>query len=107
MVAGSYLDRRKTRECAEHRGENLAALEPALAPEQEHPDEGQKRIGEGEPRDEVRDGRVRVDELDPRERQAKNERGPDAERLRRKKQRGERRPTGDAKVDTSARVEDR
>ena len=61
MAAGSYLDRRKTRECAEHRGENLAALEPALAAKQEHAGEGQKGIGEGKPRDEVRDGRIRMD----------------------------------------------
>ena len=80
--AGSYLDWRKTRECAEHRRENLAAFEPALAAEQEHAGEGQKGIGEGEPRDEVRHGGVRVDELDPRERQQQNERGPDAERGR-------------------------
>src|SRR5262249_57377424 len=80
--AVSNLDGRKTRNWAKHRRENLAALEPAVAAEQEHAGEGQKGIGEGEPRDEVRDGRVRVDELDPRERQEKNERGPDAERLR-------------------------
>src|SRR5262249_28177409 len=82
MGAGSYLDRRKTRECAEHRRENLAMLEPALAAEQDHAGKGQKGVCEGEPRDEVRDRRVRVDELDPRERQEKNERGPDAEPLR-------------------------
>src|SRR5262249_2968630 len=99
--------RRKTRECAEHCGENLAALEPALAAEQEHADEGQNGIGEGKPGDEVWDGRIRVDELDPRERQEKNERGPDPERLRLRHARAERGPSGEPAVDGLDRFEDR
>src|SRR5262245_41146355 len=100
MGAGSYLDRRKTRECAEHRRENLAALEPAGAAEKEHAGESQKGVGEGKPRDEVRDRRVRVDELDPGEREQQNERGPDAEPLRIRQAQAERGPPGDPAVDS-------
>src|SRR5215467_5545135 len=107
MRAGSYLDWRKTRECAEHRRENFATLEPALAAEQEHAGEGQKGIGEGKPGDKVRHGRVRVDELDPRERQQQNERGPDAERGRIAQALSEYGPPADPAVDGFDRFKDR
>ena len=107
ISAAAYLDRREPREGAEHRREYLAALEPAVAAEQEHAGQGENGIDTCQRCDGSWHGWIRIDELDPGECQQQNKGGPDAKALRIGQAQAEFASAGDPLLERLDRLEDR